>query len=157
MKHFQEDKWLEYKNENLKESERIEMEDHLYNCDKCMEIFLSTIEEEEITGAGAYISIDFTENIMRKVAKAVLTKERKKKRLINDFFLYYAAVASVAIILTAGGLFGKMVETVPKISLSIDKEENQIKPETIYNISEAITGKTSDFINNFGTKKIKED
>ena len=50
-----------------------------------------------------------------------------------------------------------MVETVPKISLSIDKEENQIKPETIYNISEAITGKTSDFINNFGTKKIKED
>src|SRR5699024_4534560 len=109
-----------------------------------------------------YIPEDFTENVkagiknVRPMIKAK-KKKKKKKKIINDYFLYYGAVASVAIILTAGGFFGNMVESVPKISIGLEEKESKVKTNTIFNISESITSKTSDFINNFEIKKIKED
>ena len=158
MKHFDKIKWLEYKNNKLEEKEEIEMENHLYSCDSCMEIFLSTIGDEEVQIAEDYIPVNFTENIMASIKNVKpMVKPKKKKKVINDFFLYYAAVASVAIVLTAGGFFGNMVDSVPKIGISIENSKNQIRADSVFNLSETITNKTSDFINNFGTNKIKED
>lgn len=160
MKHFNKGQWLAYKNNELSLEEKIEMEDHLYTCDKCMEIFLGSIGEEEIEAAQLYIPEDFTENVkasIKNVRPMIKAKKKKKKKIINDYFLYYGAVASVAIILTAGGFFGNMVESVPKISIGLEEKESKVKTNTIFNISESITSKTSDFINNFEIKKIKED
>lgn len=75
-----------------------------------------------------------------------------KKKNFNDLFLYYISVASVAIFFTAGGIFTKMVEVVPQISVGMSIEENRVRTDTIYNLSESITNRTSEFINNFGRK-----
>ena len=63
----------------------------------------------------------------------------------------------MAIILTASGFFGRLVDTVPQITSSISIQENRVRPNIIYNFSEAITSKTSNFVNNFQFRLNKED
>lgn len=157
MKHYDYVEWVLYKNKLLDDEIYNEMEEHLFLCESCMEIFLQLIDEEELEKVGNLVPIDFTNKVMNNIKDISPMKKRTKKKVSNDFFIYYAAVASVAIILTAGGFFEKMVETVPYISANISLQENNIKRDTIYNFSEIITSKTSKFINNFGIVKNKED
>lgn len=153
MKHYDYVEWLLYKNNLISEEKRIEMEDHLYSCDNCMEIFLSSIEEIEIEEAGKLIPEDFTQGILKKTKNIrTIKRPKNKNKRLNEIFLYYASVASVAIFLTAGGIFGSMVEVVPKIDVGVGIEESRVKAGKIYDLSESITNRTSEFINNFGRK-----
>ena len=159
MKHYDYIEWVLYKNNLLDDDIHKEMEAHLYLCDECMEIFLSLIDEEEVKKAEEIIPEDFTNKVIDSIKNISLIKRntKKKVRINNDFFIYYAAVASVTIILTAGGFFGKLVDTVPEITTSISIEESKFKANTIYNFSEKITNKTSMFIKNFNFIKSKEE
>lgn len=162
MKHYDYVEWVLYKKNLLDEKIHDEMEDHLYLCDKCMNIFLSLIDEREIEEAGRVISEDFIPNMMANIKgiKPIkkVVKKKKRNKSSNDLLLYYAAVASVAIIFTATGMFGRIVDIVPEISFSISLEESKFQTNRIYNLSETITNKTSKFINNFQFQsRIKED
>lgn len=155
MKHYDYVEWVLYKKNLLDHRIHEEMEEHLYICDECMEIFLSLIDEEEIKFAGNIVPEDFTNKVMKDI-KGIRPMKRtikKKVKPTNDFFMYYVAVASVAIILTANGFFGKMVEVVPQITSNINMEENRFKANGIYNFSEKITNSTSNFINDFKFNK----
>ena len=151
MKHYDYVEWVLYKNNLLDDGIREEMEEHLYLCDECMEIFLSLIDEEEIQVAASIVPEDFTDKVMDniKVIRPMKKPVKKRIKLTNDFFMYYVAVASVAIILTANGFFGRMVDAVPQIASNITMEDSRLKANTIYNISEKITNRTSSFINDF--------
>lgn len=161
MKHFEDVEWILYKNDLISEKRQIEMEDHLYTCDKCMENFLSLTIEKEVKGAADLIPKDFTENVLDLI-KDMTPKEKKKnlrkqiEKPFNDLFLYYTAAALVAIVLTGGGLFGKMVDSVPNINTVISIEESKIKTDTIYNLSGKIADMTSTFVNNFELKSKEE-
>ena len=159
MKHYDQVEWSLYKNNLLDKKIHGAMEEHLYGCDQCLDIFLSLMDEKEIEKAGNIISEDFTDNLMINIKDLSSTnkKIKRKSRLSQDFFIYYTAVASVTIILTAGGVFGKLVESVPHITANINIEEERIRTNTIYNLSEAIAKKTSNFINDFQISKNKED
>lgn len=146
MKYYDQIEWILYKKDLISEKIKEEMNEHLILCDDCMEIFLSLIDEDEIASAEQFISDDFTEKIINKTKKIKLIKLKKKKKVMNDFFVFYTAVASVAVILTAGGLFGNLIES--RSYISKDMEEKQIK--SLYDISEDITNKTSNFIKYFG-------
>ena len=155
MKHYDHVEWILYKNNLLDSKIYEEMENHLYLCDDCMEIFLSLIDEEEIDQAGIIVPEDFTGKVMDnfKNIRPLKNKIKKKSKITNDFFIYYTAVASVAIILTAGGFFGGLVDSVPQISASISAQENKIRTNGIYNFSEKITNRTSMFVNGFEINK----
>lgn len=160
MKHYDQLEWVLYKSNLLDSKIYEEMEEHLYTCDDCMEIFLSLIDEEEINQAGSIVSVDFTNNVMNNLKNIRPMKKKsvkKQPKLPNDFFIYYTAVASVAIILTAGGFFSKLVDSVPQITANISIKEEKIMSNAIYNFSEQITKKTSMFINDFQISKNKED
>ena len=145
MKHYDSIEWMLYKKDLVSEQIKEEMNEHLILCDECMDIFLSLIEEEEILDAEKFIKEDFTEKVINKTKKIKLMKLKKKKKVMNDFFIFYTAVASVTVILTAGGFFGNLIE--PRIYISKNMEEKQTR--SLYNVSEDITNKTSDFIKNF--------
>jgi hypothetical protein len=159
MKHYDQVEWVLYKSNLLDSKIYEEMEEHLYTCDDCMEIFLSLIDEEEINQAGFIVPEDFTYKVMDslKNIRPLKKKIERKSKVSNDFFIYYTAVASVAIILTAGGLFSKLVDSVPQITANISIKEEKIMSNAIYNFSEQITKKTSMFINDFQISKNKED
>ena len=84
-------------------------------------------------------------------------KERKDKKLYNDFFIYYVAVASVAVLLTASGFFGRIVDSIPQMNTSISMEESRLKTNSIYDFTKRVTEETNKFVRNFNINRIKED
>lgn len=147
MKHFDYVEWLLYKNNTLSINKQMEMEEHLYNCDSCMEIFLSLIDEDEIERASSIVPDDFSQVVMEEISKnkvKVMDNRRTRKKYIN--FGYYVAVASVTILLTMGGLFNNLVDAVPKISVELQMNSSIKKSNIIYDFSEKIVNKTSKLI-----------
>lgn len=150
MKHYDYIEWMLYKNRMLTKDKQDEMEQHLYNCDTCMEIFLSLIDEKEEEKAGKFISDDFTLNVFKNIPKVNQVKEKGRvkikqaKKAFNYQLGYYAAVASVTIILTLGGFYADLVDAVPRISASIKVTENH--KNTVSDFSKSIIESTSSFL-----------
>lgn len=146
MKHYDYIEWLLYKNDMLTREKSEEMEQHLYGCNTCMEIFLSLIDEKEEKKAREIISGDFTSEVISDISKVKQRKPKSKqaKRAFNYQFGYYAAVASVTIILTLGGLYVDLVDAVPKISASIELTENY--SNKISDFSNKIVNSASNFL-----------
>ena len=146
MKHYDYVEWLLYKNKFMPEEKADEMEQHLYGCSTCMEIFLSLIDEKEEKAAGEILSEGFTADVVGRLSriKTVKPKANQKKRTFNYQLGLYAAVASVTIILTFGGFYTSLVDTVPKLSVSVHmtKEYTNI----IADFSEGIVSGTSNLL-----------
>lgn len=155
MTHFSKEEWILYKKNLLSEEDSIKMEDHLYTCDTCMDTFLSLIDSKDLDFAGEIIPSDFTQSVMEKtegvtpIFKA-RNKPIKKKKMMENIFMYYIAVASVVLVLTAGGVFTKMAE-IPIENIKFDTTTPK-GVEDIYGLTEKITNKTNSFIYNFEIK-----
>ncbi len=146
MKHYDYVEWLLYKNKLMPEEKADEMERHLYSCSTCMDIFLSLIDEKEIKAAGEILSEDFTAEAVSRLPKikAVKPMAIQKKKAFNYQLGYYAAVASVTIILTLGGFYTSLVDTVPKLSVSVHITKEY--PNIIADFSEGIVNGTSNLL-----------
>ncbi len=146
MKHYDYVEWLFYKKNMLSIEKVDEMEEHLYSCDLCMEIFLSLIDEEEISAASKIVPEDFSQNIMSKIHENKVKKIQAPKKPAKYPFGYFVAVASVTIVLTMGGFFTNLVDNVPDISASVSMLEKKDRPNKIFDLSEKIVNGTSKFI-----------
>lgn len=164
MTHFSKKQWILYKKNLLSEEDSIKMEDHLYTCDTCMDIFLSLIDIEDLDLVEETISSDFTKSVMKKIDGVIpiskntnkfVNNRTRKKKMIENIFMYYVAVASVVLVLTAGGVFTKMTE-LPIENIKVDNERTSKGLEKVYSFSEKITEGTNTFINSFGIKNNKE-
>lgn len=146
MKHYDYIEWLFYKTKSLPVEKLDEMEEHLYNCDVCMEIFLSLIGDEELDVAGQVVAPDFTSKVMDQISKSKVKvmESRNAKKSFNYQFMYYVAVASVTIFLTLGGFYTSLVDAVPKINQSI--EEVRERPNHIGKLTEEIVNSTSNLL-----------
>ncbi|MBE6081590.1 MULTISPECIES: hypothetical protein [Tissierellales] len=153
MKHYDYLEWFFYKEKVFSEEKNREMEEHLYKCEKCMDIFLSLIDEKEVTNSEKMISKNFTENVVNNVRSLKYgVQKKKKKKYRSEFrtmFGYYVAAAAVAIILTFGGFYGELVDMLPQVAnFTVERKQSNL-PNVIFNLSEKIAGRTSDFIKNF--------
>lgn len=158
MKHYDYIEWLLYKTKSLANEKLDEMEEHLYNCDICMDIFISLIDEEELELADKVIPKDFTSNVVDRISKNKIKRIEPKntKKTFNYQFMYYVAVASVTIFLTMGGFYSNLVDAVPKISQSIDIPRE--RPNHIGKLTEGIVNSTSNLLLSIeNMSKIKEE
>ncbi|NLJ77774.1 MAG: hypothetical protein GX329_00250 [Tissierellia bacterium] len=159
MKHYDPIEWIFYREEALSEDKMIAMEKHLYICDECLEIFTSIIDDEEIIAAEKSLSPDLTLNIMESIEniRPISSINRKRSnKSYRDMFIYYTAVASVAIMLTLGGFYSRLIDIVPNITKSTTVKENVKIPEMVAGISGRIVNRTSDFINDIEKTKTRE-
>lgn len=84
------------------------MEEHLLVCGKCLEIYLQTMQASLLTpnssdhSADCRLSPDFTDKVMNLIAPDIRQQQRRTK---DNLFLYYCAVAGIALLFWAGGLF----------------------------------------------------
>lgn len=146
MKHYDYVEWLFYKKNELSIEKLKEMEQHLYQCDECMEVFLSLIDEDEINLASEIVPIDFNKRVMKEIKENKVRSIPQVKKYTKEQFGYFVAVASVTIILTLGGAFTNLVDTVPTISANVSFINKQEKPNLIFSFSEKIVNRTSKFI-----------
>lgn len=158
MKHYDYVEWLLYKTKSLSIEKLDEMEEHLYNCDLCMEIFLSLIDEEEVIMASEVVPENFTLNVMESISKNKIKtiEENNSTKAFNYQFMYYVAVASVTIFLTMGGAYTNLVDAVPKISKSIERPREM--ENHIGKFSEGIVNSTSNLLLSIeNMSRIKEE
>lgn len=120
MKHYSKSQWLQYKKGLLAPALLLKMEEHLVQCDVCMQSYLSLIAKEEITRAAGLLSPGFSSGVMmqiRAIPQSAPTRkilspasgirgERRKNLLI-----YYTAAASITLLFMGGGLFQNLVDT----------------------------------------------
>lgn len=148
MNHYDYVEWLLYKNKALSDEKMNEMEDHLYDCQECMDTFLSLIDEQEEKYAEGMISSSFAPELSKKISEYKIIKLNagriKKKRSINYQFGYFAAVASVTIFLTLGGFYTNLVDYVPRITASM--QEVQMRQNLIADFSDRIINTTSSLL-----------
>lgn len=158
MKHYDCVEWIFYKEKALSEEKMMEMEEHLYTCNECLDTFLSLIDDKEVAEAEGSISSSFTSKVMSSIQNVEhVTKTNKSKTKHKEIFTYYVAVAAVTIVLTMGGFYNSLVDIVPHVAQSTDMRDNIKLPNIVADISGRIVNKTSDFINNFEVYNMEED
>ncbi|MDD2494810.1 MAG: hypothetical protein PHE29_06410 [Tissierellia bacterium] len=146
MNHYDYVEWLLYKNKTLTNSKIKEMQEHLYNCETCMDTFLSLVDEQEEELVGIIVPSNFASKVLENISlnKIRDIKLRKVKKSVNYQFGYYVAVASVTIFLTLGGFYTNLVDSVPRITASI--QEVEIRQNLIADFSNRIINSTSNLL-----------
>lgn len=146
MNHYDYVEWLLYKNKTLTDSKIKEMQEHLYNCETCMDTFLSLVDEQEEELVGIIVPSNFASKVLENISlnKIRDIKLRKVKKSVNYQFGYYVAVASVTIFLTLGGFYTNLVDSVPRITASI--QEVEIRQNLIADFSNRIINSTSNLL-----------
>src|SRR5699024_3759176 len=84
------------------------IENHIYTCDTCMDIYLSMLDSHPITGT---ISEDFTDQVVEKINKRHPSqmntpRQSKPRKAVAHYFL----AAGLTIILTVSGIFQGMLD-----------------------------------------------
>ena len=160
MKHYDYLEWVFYKEKVLSKEKFKEMEEHLYECNECMDIFLSLIDSKEIDGAEKTIPHDFTNKVMKDIQKVKFKPKAKVQKNTISFknvFGYYAAAAAVAIILTWGGFYSGLVDVLPQVAKETAQKNRFDTPSIVSSFTEKIVNKTSNFVNDFQISSGKEE
>jgi predicted anti-sigma-YlaC factor YlaD len=145
MAHYDYIEWLLYKNKALSDNKMKEMEEHLYNCENCLDIFLTLIDDQEVEHAEKIVPLDFTAKVLKNISQTeIKSKPRKAKGSVYYNTGYYAAVAAVTVFLTIGGFYTNLVDAVPKISASVQQVDVQVN--LVADLSNKIIKTTSDLL-----------
>lgn len=162
MRHYDDVEWKLYKENLLDKKIYDEMQEHLFQCESCMDKFLSTIDDKEVEDAGKILSTDFTDDLMSRLESTRprgivnIDKYKQKKRVYNEVLLYYTAIASVAIFLMGSGFFHRMVDGIPEISRNIEEPRISMDTNKINEFSNAVLKATNGFVKSFTPSKNKE-
>lgn len=139
LKHIQFEEWVHYLNGDLDESVRLAYEEHLYECDHCLEQYMkamevSTIEIPDIS--------HLTDSIMKEVNSF---KEKDKKPLSNtsthkQIVTHYILAAAMTILLMATGVFSQLMN-VTSVLAKTESNESQSFVQSILENQESIIDK----------------
>ncbi|MET3697691.1 putative zinc finger protein [Bacillus oleivorans] len=140
MSHFLYEEWLKYVKGEIPEDTRALFENHLFNCEACLELYSEAISFHEDT-LPDLSSSHFTDNVMRLIEKETGLSERigetaaidnKKKSFVQSVWFHYATAASFTLILTFSGVFQSMFGVLDKFENTAQAKESSIT-ETVMN------------------------
>lgn len=145
MKHYDFNDWILYCNDTLDSAIKEEMENHLYSCDKCLELYLSVIEGNIEKNIEVMPSKDFTANVMNEI-NATKSQDKSNKKYFPEIFLYYVAAASITLLLMNKGFFTYLFNNVPSATAQINN--SQLKLDDLFKSgwSQRLTDHTVNFL-----------
>lgn len=134
IQHYSFEQWLEYAKDELDEGKRTQMEDHLYGCDQCLDLYVQAVEVEEAELPSISDVAAFTDQIMLKIseeneeaADIPVLQPKKKKSFYQSSVFHYALAASITLVLMSTGVF----QSIIKHTESIQKAEMPMKQEEV--------------------------
>jgi len=128
--HYTYDQWLKYVNDELDEDMRILLEDHLYGCDECLDLYVGAVAEQETVLPAISNEATFTDQIMMKIAN-VEEKEKegiqkkKKRAFYHSALFHYTLAAAATVFLMSTGVFQTVIQhtqTIQRVEASANKE-----------------------------------
>ncbi|MDF9763694.1 hypothetical protein OKW24_005467 [Peribacillus simplex] len=150
MNHVPETGWVAYLADEIPESLKIEYENHLYSCDKCLSAYLEAMEKEEssLEIEGFDIAGLVMDSISRlKGGYVEEDKQLRKENSLRTITRHYLIAAGFTILLMAGGVFQSFTEYV-------DSMESRSVKET-QSLTDGIIDKTFNWMDSI-EKKNKE-
>ncbi|MDR4888160.1 hypothetical protein RGU12_11420 [Fredinandcohnia sp. QZ13] len=121
MRHFSKEEWLLYIKDQLEEPKREELENHLFSCDQCLEIYMELIEDqaEEIPNLE---NDRFTDEV---VTKLPVRKGKQKESFLRSPIFHYGIAAVVTLTLMSTGVFQSMAGIIGIVETSNFSEQKQ--------------------------------
>lgn len=104
MKHYSADEWSAFyrKEESLN---LLAMEDHLLECDRCLELFLLAVEQADLPSIEQRIPADFKQKTSRMLQGPVALEPGHKDFRPRWLAANYIAAAILTVMLMGGGVF----------------------------------------------------
>jgi len=159
MGHYTFDEWMQYVKDELNESARVELEDHLYSCDYCLELYLQAIADYESSLPLLTDEQGFTDHIMAALPKTEPAlpsqiikleigpkKARKTKRFYKQAVFHYLLAAAATLLLTFTGAF----QSIAKYANSFETQKIQ---EKMPSVTEGVLNKTFAWMDSFEKKE----
>ena len=135
MSHFAREQWSAYVQNRLSGEERRRCEEHLYNCDFCLSVYLECVEREGDALPALPKEDEFAEAVMRRIGRRERrvparrhSEERRSEalrpgglqpagggRADRRTLLHYTAAAAVTLVLMSSGMFQALLADVQHI------------------------------------------
>lgn len=122
MRHFSNEEWMSYINDKLSVTTCEELEDHLFSCDQCLEVYMKMIDRqaEELPVIN---SSSFTDEIIAELPQ----KKVRKKTLYQRTLFHYAVAAVITLTLMTTGFFQTITGVVTTVEVSsISKPQQSV-------------------------------
>jgi predicted anti-sigma-YlaC factor YlaD len=105
------EKWVLYCRGVLEEATMDEMEEHLYGCERCLEVYLKVVEQTMGDMEEKQLREDFTDELFDVIQEE--KREQKRKEKVNkwNMLIYYSAAACITIFLMLSSVFTDMQRT----------------------------------------------
>lgn len=72
MKHYSYDEWMKYVKDEINDTDREQLENHLYTCDKCLENYLEAVSANETSLPVLSNESSFTDQVMAMLTPSVV-------------------------------------------------------------------------------------
>jgi len=132
--HVPEAEWVAYLADEIPEALKIEYENHLYSCDKCLSVYMEAMEKEEtsLDLEGFDIAGPVMDSISRLKGGSVEESwPHRKEKSLRTITRHYLIAAGFTILLMAGGVFQSLTEYVDSVESSSDKKTQSLTEDLI--------------------------
>lgn len=104
MKHYSAEEWSAFyqKDESL---DLLVMEDHLLECDQCLELFLLAVEQTDLKSIEQRIPADFNRKTSQRLLEPVVWEHPSRDYKPRWLAANYVAAAILTVMLMGGGVF----------------------------------------------------
>jgi len=159
MTHLSKETLIAYHRNQLELEGRLTLEDHLAQCDQCLDSYLSLVAVELGTAANlSVLSPDFTQGVLQAL---YLPKTKKSKGIPRrQLIKYYAIAASITLILSATGFFSDVGGRLTQGNEELIRPESVLKIQYPGSWTEWLMDSSSRFkdniINRIGSDQINE-
>ncbi|MFE4811934.1 hypothetical protein ACFQ9Y_12315 [Peribacillus simplex] len=131
MNHVPEAEWVAYLADKIPEAQKIEYENHLYSCDKCLSAYIEAMEKEEISQDIEGFDIDIAGPVMDSIGRlkggsVEEEKQHRNEKSLRTITRHYLIAAGFTILLMAGGVFQSLTEYVDSVESSSEKEAQSL-------------------------------
>ncbi|MFF2458232.1 hypothetical protein [Peribacillus simplex] len=156
MNHVPEAEWVAYLADKIPEALKIEYENHLYSCDKCLSAYMEAMEIEEISQGIEGFDIDIAGPVMDSISRLKVgtvegEKQHRKEKSLRTITRHYLIAAGFTILLMAGGVFQSLTEYMDSVESSSEKETQSLTDGLIdktFNWMETIEKKNKEGFSN---------
>lgn len=144
MNHISRERWNLYVQDKLDQHTRKRYEDHMFTCDRCLELYIKAVESFNQTLPKP--SEDFTEKIVEHVKQSANENKQEQKSKQTKSFVHYTIAAAMTIILMSSGLFGQLTQVASQFEAKAEVKRSE-------SLTEQLLDKTIHFIQVFERNK----
>lgn len=110
-----------YIKDELEEQKREELENHLFSCDQCLEVYLELVEAQSVE-LPKIENEHFTDEV---VAGLPVKKEKPRKSILQSPIFHYGVAAVVTLTLMSTGVFQSITGIIGTVETSSFLDQKQ--------------------------------